>query len=333
MSHFLPTAKNKSRLLLVLCLTLAISLTLSLPLGPFGFEIELFTKSVLFKDTISLRGSRILLAMLAGAALGTTGSTLQAVLRNPLADPFIIGVAGGAALGGAICIGLFPALTSATPVFAIIGALTASFALYRLFMPQYTLKTESILLAGVAFNMFAASFITLMKVLLPTNKSQALLFWLIGSVPYITYSKLLLIAFIVITGCALLIRLSPGIEILSQGDDEAARLGLDVSKVKKTTYLLTSIILGITISYTGMIGFIGLIVPNVLRIFCGPNQNILLPASMLLGAILLVLFDALSRYLFFVFQSQMPVGALTTLLGAPIFLWLILRKTRFGKSI
>ncbi len=331
MSYIFPTTKNKYKLLIFLIILLFCGIILTMPIGSFGFEFKMFTNPFLFKDIIYIRTSRIILSILIGASLGITGSALQAILRNPLADPFIIGVTGGATLGGAICMGIFPSITFSAPIFSIIGSLIACLSLYKLFLPKYNLKTEYILLSGVAFNMFSSSVITLMKIILPQERSRSILFWLIGTIQYVSYNKLIILSIIIIIGCNILIKLAPIIEIISQGDEEAIRLGINVKKTKIITYLISSIMLGIIISYSGMIGFIGLIVPNILRIKYTSNQIILLPASMFLGSILLLLFDALSRYSFFLFQTQIPVGALSTLIGSPIFLWLILSKIHLGK--
>lgn len=317
MNTALPTAKLRERTLLLLTLTLGATATIALFVGPGGFDFEL----------AALRSSRVALALLAGAALGASGSALQALLGNPLADPYVVGVSGGGALGGALAIALGGASWfGAVPVCAMAGAFLCSLLLLVFVSRESRATPHLALLAGVALNAFAGALLTLIKTLLPAQQTQAMIFWLVGSVGYPDTTALVLIAFTVCLGLASLINQSGALELLSLGDDEASRLGVSVRSAKVHLYLALSLLVGVMVAHCGMIGFIGLVTPQILKRWVSPDQRILLPASALFGAILLVIFDAAARLSFAFFDTEIPAGALSALAGAPVFAWMLLRR-------
>jgi iron complex transport system permease protein len=273
---------------------------------------------------LGVRLPRVALAAIAGAALASAGAALQALLRNPLADPFVIGVSGGAALGGATVIALGAAAAAWVEGGAIAGA-AASTLLLAWFLRRERSSTDATLLAGVVFNAFASAIITVLKTTLSAEKTQSMLFWLIGTIDYVTPATLAVVGVTVAAGIAVLLRHAGGLELLSLGPDEAARLGLDADRVRLWTYGAASLLVGAVVPVTGLIGFIGLVVPHALRITVSSDQRLLLPASALGGAAVLLVFDAAARLSFFLFDTELPTGALTALFGAPLFAWALAR--------
>jgi len=285
-------------------------------------------KEYLEPHLLFLRAHRVALAFLTGAMLSVSGTALQALLKNPLADPYMVGVTGGAALGGTLALllplnsfFLFP------PTCAAVGALGATLLLAR----GRGHSPVTPILLGVLFNTFATAIITFVKVLLPPERARSLNFWLTGS---LMYPETLDLALLVITCSAVLfflVRNSGKLNLLALGDDDATRLGLNTESARHMFYVLLSIGLGAIVSYVGMVGFVGFVIPHVLRLIFGADQRVLLTASIFFGGAVLVLVDALSRASFFVIGTELPTGALTALIGAPFAAFIFLRKgNRYG---
>ena len=289
-----------------------------------------------------LRLPRVILGALVGAALAAAGVALQALLRNPLAEPFVLGVSGGAALGGTAALAAAAAAGPASVLGAVVGsgasvALGASigaaastalvFALGRI---GGKLVPEAALLVGVVFNAFAAGVITVVKVMVPPEEAARLLYWLMGAVGYADPGTLVTGAVFVAVAVTVLVAASAQLNLLSLGDDEASSLGVDVGRARGVVFLAASLATGAAVALAGLVGFVGLIVPHLLRKVFGPDHRILLPASVLFGAAFLVLADAAARLAFLPLGSEPPVGALTALLGGPLFLWLLRRTERSG---
>lgn len=325
------TAPRRRIALLVAGGALLLAVSLGLCAGPAGLGTAWLFDPPARALTLGLRLPRVLLALVVGAGLATSGAALQALLRNPLADPYIIGVSGGAAVGGALALATgLGALALKVPVGAFAGAFVASAGLAWFVARDRSNRGDAALLAGVVFNSFAAAVITLIKTLLPAERSYALLFWLVGSLGYVGWATLLGVAACVLFGCAGLIALGGRLELLSLGDAEAARLGVPVSSTKLLVYALASLVVGVLVPITGMIGFVGLVVPHALRLLLGPDQRLLLPASALGGACALVLFDAAARLGFSILDTELPVGALTAVVGAPVFAFALARRVMRG---
>lgn len=294
---------------------------------------------------IGLRLPRALLAAVVGCALAAAGTALQALLRNPLAEPFVLGVSGGAALGGTLVLlaaslagHLFAPLGdvfgSAPPVAAgaIAGAAGATLLVFALGRVGGRLLPEAALLVGVVFNAFAAAVITLLKVLVRPDDAARLLYWLMGAIGYETGGTLALGAACVAAAVGALGLLSARLNLLALGDDEAASLGVHVGRTRAAVLLAASAATGAAVSLSGMVGFVGLIVPHGARRVLGPDHRLLLPASALFGAAFLVLADALARVAFLPLGTEPPVGALTAFLGGPLFLWLLRRASGAGRG-
>lgn len=294
-----------------------LTVALALCIGPTGFDTSL----------LAMRTSRVLLGALTGAALGATGCALQALMRNPLADPYVLGVSGGAAAFGAAAIIFLPfAFAFVTPLAAWMGAMLVSLALAYFLRREQDEHQNQALLLGIAINAFASSFITVLKTLAPMRDTQTLLFWLIGSIGYVDVTWLAM-AYVISVPCLwLLLSRSDALELLRMGDDEALRLGVNVAREKKLVYLAASCLVGVSVSMCGMIAFVGLITPHMLKPFVGVRMRTLLPLSALLGLILVVSVDALSRLSYALVDTELSVGALLALLGAPVFVWILCKR-------
>jgi iron complex transport system permease protein len=252
--------------------------------------------------------ARLCLAFWVGLGLTASGAALQGLFQNSLADPYIIGVSGGACLFGSLSLILFGSNhTLILPLSSMLGALTVCLLLVKIS------TNESVLLAGLLINAFSSSLISLIKSLLPTEKTQSLLFWLLGTVTELDFKTLLCAGACILTSVFILIQKSWVIERLSLGDDEAMRLGLNPHYEKRMIHLSISLIVGATVSFCGFIGFVGLLVPQMVRIVLGSDQRILIPVSALSGAFILVFFDFISQ------KIQIPTGVLTALAGTPLF--------------
>jgi iron complex transport system permease protein len=290
---------------------------------------------------IGLRLPRAALAALVGFALAAAGTALQALLRNPLAEPFVLGVSGGAALGGTLVLlaaaGLSavagPAgalLGSAPPVAAgaVAGAVLATLLVFGLGRIGGRLVPEAALLVGIVFNAFVAGVITLLKMLAPPEQAARLLYWLMGAIGYESGGTLAAGAALVFLSVGTLGLLSARLNLLTLGDEEAASLGIDVRRTRALVFFAASAATGAAVALAGMVGFVGLIVPHLVRRVVGPDHRLLLPTSALFGAAFLVLADALARLAFLPLGTEPPVGAVTAFLGGPFFLWLLRRAGR-----
>lgn len=277
-----------------------------------------------------------LLAAVAGAGLAVSGAAYQAVLRNPLAEPYLLGVSGGAALGATTMIALgfeFAGNWGAAtlPVAAFVGGLGATALVDRIARgARRGSSGTTVLLAGVIVNSIAAALITVGKVLAPPTRAKDMLRWLVGFVELPTSFGLALTAGLVAVGCATLMRDAPALNLLALGDDTAASLGVEVPRLERRVVLASSLAIGAIVSVTGLIGFVGLVVPHALRRLVGPDHKRILPLSALVGAAVLVSCDLASRLAFGWFDTKLPVGAVTALVGGPVFLRILARRGAVG---
>ncbi|HEY1957531.1 MAG TPA: iron ABC transporter permease [Polyangiaceae bacterium] len=282
----------------------------------------------------SLRLPRVLLGAVAGSGLAAVGVAFQAILRNPLAEPYILGVSGGAALGATIAIACGVASTTllgaeVLPIVALVSGLGATAFVYALARRSGASSSSgaSILLAGVVVNAVASAAITFLKTLVPERVAQDILFWLVGFLDTpASPAALPLVAMYVAIGAIVLLRDAGRLNLLALGSEQAGHLGVDVGALERRTLVACSLVVGAIVSVTGLIGFVGLIVPHVLRRLLGPDVRLLLPVSLPAGAAALVACDALSRLLFHALHTTPPVGAVTALIGGPLFLVLLRRR-------
>jgi iron complex transport system permease protein len=288
--------------------------------------------TVLFR----LRVPRVLLAAEVGAALSISGVALQALLRNPLADPFVFGLSGGAAIGTALA-----AITSGTAVgtaalaaaswagllpaqlAAVAGALAAALFVFALGRARGQLDPTRALLIGVVFNSFASALVLSLEAVLQPEETQAVLLWLSGTLGYEPLALLAAAGVALSVPAIVLTALAGRLNLLALGDEGAAALGVDVARTRLLAFFAASAAVGISVAFTGLVGFVGLVVPHAVRAVTGPDHRVVLPASALGGAAFLVLADAAARLLFRGLGAEPPVGAVTALVGAPLFVMLL----------
>jgi iron complex transport system permease protein len=288
---------------------------------------------------LRLRLPRVILAAEVGAALSIAGATLQALLRNPLADPFVFGLSGGAAIGAALAVaaggtvvgtvtvnaaswlGLLPAQLA-----AVLGALAASLLVVTLGRSRGQLRPERALLVGVVFNSFASALVLSLEAILAPEKTQAVLLWLSGTLGYETAPVLSAAGVSVLLPALVLTTLAGRLNLLALGDEGAAALGIDVEATRLICFVASSAAVGAAVALTGLVGFVGLVVPHGVRLFVGSDHRVLLPASAVAGAAFLVLADASARMLFRGLGAEPPVGAVTAVIGAPLFVVLLRRR-------
>jgi iron complex transport system permease protein len=279
----------------------------------------------------SARLPRVALAAVSGGGLSVVGVAFQALLRNPLAEPYVLGVSGGAALGAslAIALGVGTATVvgaSAIPFAACVGGLLATLVVYWIARRGGPASGTTILLAGVIVNALAAALVTLLKTLVSASKAQELLFWLMGFLDVPSTTSLLVVSAYVLLGAAVVVVESGNLNLLALGEEPAAHLGVDVRRTERRVFFAASAVVGAVVSVTGLIGFVGLLVPHALRRLVGPDHRLLVPLSLLFGGAVLVLCDAAARALFRVLGTEPPVGAITAVVGGPLFLALLARQ-------
>jgi len=278
-----------------------------------------------------LRLPRVVLGLCAGAALAAGGVTCQALLRNPLADPYVLGLSGGAALG-AVLTSTF-AWGGPPPMWVAIAAACAGAWLASLLVfaaPGRAVPVGALLLSGVVFNAFAAAVITLVKTLVSANKAQEVLFWLMGQLEMYDYYYIGALAAAVTIGIAIVLWHGRALDVLVQGDDTAQALGVNLASVRRQLYFALTLLIGSVVAVTGLIGFVGLVIPHLVRASTGARHRSLILLSALWGAVLVIVADACCRLAFVFFATELPVGVLTAFIGAPFFV-VVLRRSRAGE--
>jgi len=312
-----------------LALLLAVCLGLGLLFGSGGFLVPGSLSSVESSILYKVRLPRVLLAAVLGGSLTGAGIVFQALLRNPLADPYVLGVSGGASIGGVLALvtGLGLLLGPlAVPLCAFGGALAALLFIYRIAAVNGRLTVYTVLLTGVIFNAFSGAFIYFIQSVASLQQLHAIVFYLMGSVPSYGYGTIALLFATCLAACAGLFAMTRSYNALSLGEEAAMQLGVDTEGLKRNTFLLGSLLTGLAVAVAGLIGFIGLVVPHLLRLILGPDHRLLLPAGALGGASFLVLADLVSRVV--VAPNEIPVGVVTALVGGPFFLVLMKRRGR-----
>ena len=276
---------------------------------------------------LEIRLPRALLAALVGAGLATAGALLQALLQNPLADPYVLGISGGAALGGVAALALgggFWLGGAAVPLVSFAGALGASLLLYAVAAAGGRAPAHSLLLTGVVFNAFASSLIVFVTSAADLSRVASVFLWLIGSVRLVEPALLAGVAALFGLGLAIAMRHAYALNLIAQGDETASHLGVDVPRTRRHVLAASALMIGASVAVSGLIGFVGLIVPHLLRLTVGSDHRTLVPASALAGAAFLVSADTLARVV--LAPIELPVGALTALVGGPLFLVLLRRE-------
>ncbi|MFZ7132733.1 MAG: FecCD family ABC transporter permease [Eubacteriales bacterium] len=277
----------------------------------------------------TLRFPRVLLAFLVGGALSICGVAYQGIFKNPMADPFIIGVSSGAALGATIGIVLnisfnFFGINLVT-ILAFIGALATIFLVYNISRVGKKVPVSTLLLSGVAVSQLLLSIVSLFMVF--SDSLHKIIYWTMGSFNAKSWNHLVVVLPYVIIGFIILYLVSREMDIMLLGEDTASQLGVNTEKLKMTILITTAFLIASTVSVTGIIGFVGLIIPHVVRILVGPKHAKLLPYSFFIGGIFMIICDTISRSLI---SQEIPVGIVTSIFGGPFFIYLLKRKKSGG---
>lgn len=276
---------------------------------------------------LEIRLPRVLLALIVGAGLSIAGAVFQALLRNPLAEPYILGISSGGTLGAVLSITLGLGLTQlTTPFFAFLGSGLVMLLVYTLGQRRGFIDPNTLLLSGVMIGAFFNAIILLFMSLFHQEIRTAFM-WLLGNLSHANYSSLAIIGPLTFLASLPLIFQARSLNAISTGDEMAMHLGVDVIKVRRISYFLASLITGLSVSVSGVIGFVGLLVPHACRLVLGPDHRLLMPASLMVGGTFLVLCDLLARTI--LSPTEIPVGAVTAAVGAPIFIYLLKRRVTY----
>jgi heme transport system permease protein len=292
-----------------------------------GADIDPFQSAAL----LSVRLPRIILALMCGAILGVSGASLQALFRNPLADPTLVGVADGAACGAVAWI-VFGGMGLAAGfgawgliLVAFVGGLIATAGVLAIARGEGRIDVATLLLAGLAMKALAGALLGYLIFLANDLQMRSLTFWLLGSLGGATWSSIVPAAILMGLSVALLVPLARPFDALALGEAEAGHLGVPVERVKRIAIAAVALGVGAGTALTGIIGFVGLVAPHIVRLIGGPDHRFVLPASALLGALLIVAADTLARTL--VAPAELPIGVVTSAIGAPFFFWLLRSRT------
>ncbi len=286
-----------------------------------GEEIDPVLKSIVWR----IRLPRVLLAIQTGAALSLGGLVFQAILRNPLAEPYILGISGGSAVGAILGILMGLAYFPGVSLMAFAGSIATLLTILLISMGQTIVKKDSLLLSGVMVNAFCSSVIMFFISMTHDTRLHNILFWIMGDFSLANMQQVLVL-FILLVPCFLLIFwLSHTMNLLLMGKEMALTMGVNVKVITVTLLLTTSFMVSAIVAYSGLVGFVGLVIPHLLRLLLGSDHRLLVPACILGGGTYMVLCDLLARNL--PEQGEMPVGVITAFIGAPLFIFL-LRKAR-----
>ena len=337
MRHF-----SAARLIGILVILLPVVALLSLTVGTvsiswvealsavFGNSSSTQIDTILF----DIRLPRILLAIFVGAVLASTGAVMQGLFRNPLADPSLIGVSSGASVGASIMIvtaggaiqgGALVGL-SLVSIGAFVGGFTATLLVYRLATSGLGTSVTTMLLAGIAIGALAGALNSLLSYFSDNDMLRQISLWQMGNLSGASWLKVFIMGLVAVLLMSLFPRDSKALNALLLGESEARHLGINVQRVKRRLIVLTALGVGVSVAVAGLVGFVGLIMPHIIRLMIGPDHRWLIPASGLAGAVLLVIADSLARVV--VTPAELPTGILTAILGAPFFVVLLLQQRK-----
>jgi iron complex transport system permease protein len=335
--QYWPLLLGGCLLLLLLLVVLALAIG-AVPIAPHKLWLWLQGNSDLQTQLIveSLRLPRALLAVCIGALLAVCGAAAQGLFRNPLADPSLIGVSGGASAGAGLVIVLLNFSQwgwlglSLVSLGAFTGAVLVVLCVYRLATNNTGTSVATMLLAGVAFSYLAGGLANGLEFVADNHKLRQISLWRMGGLDSADTIQVGLAGSVLLTVFAVLYQLRGALNALLLGESEARHLGINVAQVKRRVIVCIAAGVGVSVALAGVISFVGLIVPHIVRMLLGPNHRYLLPISACVGAILLVLADLCART--FIAPTELPVGLLTTALGAPVFIFLLRNRFRYGES-
>ncbi len=320
--------KNKQRksfisATLCLCGLLILALSAAIFLGSEKlafFELTDAQSAILF----DIRLPRVLLGASVGAALAVAGASLQALLRNPLAEPYLLGVSNGAALGTMLAFVFFAEFEFARPVFAFAGAGIATFAVYQMAKSRAGMNVERLVLSGVIVTTFLSSIIVLLTSLLDAAKLRSFTFWLLGDLSQATKFGFYLTFAVVVAGTIILTSQARALNLMMIGERDAFDFGVEVRRVRMIVFAVAAVLVGSSVAASGSVGYVGLIVPHLIRLAIGSDNRLVIPFSAIAGAIFVLSADTVARVA--IAPRELPVGAITALIGAPMFIYLLRRN-------
>jgi iron complex transport system permease protein len=354
-AYFRRTSRWKlivTLLIIALIVTIIVSLNIGYAQIPFADILTILGKQIPFLNgfidssqvlpkysaiILQIRLPRIVAGIIVGAGLSASGVVYQGVFKNPMADSYILGVSAGAAVGASICVlfgaGLAIFGLRLVQVAAFAGALFAMFLVYSISRVGSRVPVATLLLSGIAVNFFLFAVVGLFEVI-AGDELHAIVFWLIGGFSNVLWSDIWAVLPFIIIGTVAVYFYARDLNLLALGEDTAQHLGVNVEKAKTVLLVLGSLITAAAVSLSGLIGFVGLMIPHVTRLAVGPDHRILLPTSTIIGAIFLVTCDAIARVVATPFAStlELPVGIITMLSGAPFFI-LLFRKKKASYSM
>ena len=295
------------------------SLCALLSLGKAGCGLTPEQSTIL----LQIRFPRILLAGAVGASLAAAGASYQALLRNPLAEPYLLGISNGAAVGTMIALVFFGPFDWSRPLLAFVGALLATLVVYRLGQGRAGATPERLILAGVIVTTFLSSAIVFVTTLMDATRIRAFTFWLLGDLSGAT-TNLLMLAIVIAVGATLVLAANArSLNLLMLGERDAFDLGVEVSRVRLIVFVAASLLVGSSVASGGSVGYVGLVVPHLVRLSLGSDNRITIPAAALSGALFVIVADTIARTI--IAPRELPVGAITALIGAPLFIYLLKR--------
>jgi iron complex transport system permease protein len=292
----------------------------------YGILTGRATDGPAYSIVIQIRLPRILMAAVVGSALSICGVVMQSILRNPLAEPFVLGLSGGAAVGSILFILLGLSMAGGGFFFSFAGAMLTLFLVLALSRREGGFSTTRVILTGVIVNAFFTAFIMFVITTTSDELLHAILFWLYGDLSQSTYVNVWILSVVLFLSFGMTYFFSRYLNILGVNEELGYQLGIEVERVKYILLILVSILTAFAVSLSGIIGFVGLIVPHLMRMAFGSDHRLLLPASLMFGGVFMMLADTAARTI--ISPSELPVGVITAFLGAPFFLVLMFRKNR-----
>jgi len=284
------------------------------------FELNEQQSAILF----DIRLPRILLGATVGASLALAGASLQSLLRNPLAEPYLLGVSNGAALGTMLSFIFFAQSEYARPLMAFAGASLATFAVYQMAKSRSGMNVERLVLSGVIVTTFLSSILVLLTSLLDATKLRSFTFWLLGDLSQATKNGFYLTLIVAVIGMIVLSSQARALNLLMIGERDAFDFGVEVTKTRLIVFATAAALVGISVAASGSVGYVGLIVPHLVRLVVGSDNRLVVPFSGIVGATFVVLADTIARVA--IAPRELPVGAITALVGAPLFIYLLKRN-------
>ena len=270
-----------------------------------------------------IRLPRIILAATVGASLAAAGAGYQSLLRNPLAEPYLLGISNGAAVGTMIALVFFGASEWSRPVMAFAGALLATFAVYRLARGRAGATPERLILSGVIVTTFLSSTIVFVTTLMDATRIRSFTFWLLGDLSGTTTSLLIVAVVTALLGTGVLTLHARSLNLMMLGERDAFDLGVETGRVRAIVFLAASLLVGASVASSGSVGYVGLVVPHLVRLSAGSDNRLTIPAAALAGAAFVIVADTVARTA--IAPRELPVGAITALIGAPLFIYLLRR--------